>query len=266
MRETKKGVPRIEAHRPPRVLVPDLAEHREAAEEIVLRKEETEHVRSRRLRDGDEVIVLDGKGGRGRGTIASRGTAVRLIAFEDDPGLFSASSSGSFSSLPGEAALRVTVLLACAEAARVEWAVEKGTECGSAAFVLLEAARSQRAHVAALRTRLPRLCRIAAEATKQCDRTIVPEVSGPLPPEDFLRRWNGPVLLAQPGAPLLARSAVLQAGRVAVAIGPEGGFDPSEVLLFEGSGSCPFSLGPRILRLETAVVAALTLLVGGADR
>jgi 16S rRNA (uracil1498-N3)-methyltransferase len=52
---------------------------------------------------------------------------------------------------------------------------------------------------------------------------------------------------------------------VAVAIGPEGGFDPSEVLLFEESGSLSFSLGPRVLRLETAVVATLTLLVGAPD-
>jgi len=51
-----------------------------------------------------------------------------------------------------------------------------------------------------------------------------------------------------------------------IAIGPEGGFDTSEVLLFEESGAVLFSLGPRILRLETAVVAALTLLVGGSDR
>ncbi|HQR46526.1 MAG TPA: 16S rRNA (uracil(1498)-N(3))-methyltransferase, partial [Thermoanaerobaculia bacterium] len=45
-------------------------------------------------------------------------------------------------------------------------------------------------------------------------------------------------------------------------LGPEGGFDGPETLLFEQAGARPFSLGPRILRLETAVVAALTLLVG----
>ncbi len=257
--------------RPPRVLVPDLAAYRGSPEEILLRKEETAHVLSRRLRDGDEVIALDGRGERARACLTRSGTAIRLLTFEELSGLPSSSSrSSSFSvaSLPGEPALRVTVLLACAEPARVEWAIEKGTECGAAAFVLLEAARSQRAHVAALRPRLARLSRIAAEAAKQCDRTIVPEVEGPEDAGGFLRKWKGRILLAAPDAPLLDRKAAVEVGDrpLAVAIGPEGGFDPSEILLFEESGAVLFSLGPRILRLETAVVAALTLLVGGSDR
>jgi len=253
--------------RPPRVIVPELGEHRGTAEEIALRTEETEHVRSRRLRDGDEVVAIDGKGERARACLTRSGTAIRLVAFEARAAAVS-SSSGSplfFSSLPGEPSLRVTVLLACAEPSRIEWAVEKGTECGAAAFVLLDAARSQRAHVAALRSRLARLSRIAAEATKQCDRTIVPEITGPMTPGRLLREWTGPVLLAKPGAPALGSPAIPPSGRAALAIGPEGGFEPSEVLLFEGSGARLFSLGRRILRLETAVVAALTLLVGAPE-
>lgn len=273
---TKKTIeePVVEGARPLRVIVPELAAHRGSSEEIPLRKEERAHLRSRRLRDGDEVIALDGKGEWARACLTHQGTAIRLLAFEASPGISSSSSSSPslspspsfFSSLPGESALRVTVLLACAEPVRVEWAVEKGTECGAAAFVLLAAARSQRAHVAALRSRLARLSRIAAEAAKQCDRTIVPEIEGPETTGDFLRRWKGRILLAHPGAPALVKTAVDPSGRVALAIGPEGGFDPSEVLLFEEAGSLSFSLGPRILRLETAVVAALTLLVGGPDR
>ena len=240
--------------RPPRVLLPELAAHG-AGEEIPLKKEEAAHLRARRLQDGDEVIALDGKGARARACVTRSGTAVRLVNFEESPAFLG--------SLPGEPALRVTILLACAEPARVEWAVEKGTESGAAAFFLVETARSQRAHVAAMRSRLSRLSRIAAEATKQCDRTIVPTIEGPRTPADLLRRWTGRVLLSQPGAPKLSRAAIPRSGCVALAIGPEGGFDPSEVFLFERSGALLFSLGPRILRLETAVVAALTVLVGG---
>ncbi len=268
------------AARPPRVIVPELAAYRGSSEEVLLREEERAHIRTRRLRDGDEVVAIDGKGVRARARIARRGTSVGLIAFEESPGLSSGSSPTSpsfFASLPGEPVLRVTVLLACAEPARVEWAVEKGTECGAAGFVLLSAARSQKAHVAALRARLPRLSRIAAEATKQCDRTIVPGVEGPEEIEDSLRRKEGqeqerhPLLVADPsGAPItetISRSSFSSslARRVAVAIGPEGGFTPAEIFLFEESGALRVSLGPRILRLETAVVAALTLLVGTPD-
>ncbi len=267
--------------RPPRVLVPDLSAY-EMSEEILLRKEERDHVRSRRLRDGSEVVVLDGKGLRARGRLSRSGTAVVLFPFEENS-LYS--SSSSLSLLPGEPAVRVTVALACAEPARVEWAIEKGTECGAAGFILLDAERSQRAHVAALSKRIPRLVRIAEEATKQCDRTIVPFVEGPKRPEDFLRRVRegtplflfiaGPAGKVEDGPVPSRRTRVLAerseftregegapAGReLVVAVGPEGGFAPAEISLFEEKGALRTSLGPRILRLETAVVVALARLV-----
>ena len=242
---------------PPRVLVPDLAEHLTTSEEhpeISLKVEEREHVRSRRLRDGDEVIALDGKGARAAALLARGGTAIALLPSEK---FFS--SSSCLSSLPGEPANRIVIALACAEPARVEWAIEKGTECGAAGFVLLDAERSQRAHVAALAKRISRLVRIAEEATKQCDRTIVPFVEGPKSAGELLRRVEGErVLVADPGgAPLHGPSG----GAAVVAIGPEGGFGPPEISLFEESSSLFFSLGSRILRLETAAVVALARLV-----
>jgi 16S rRNA (uracil1498-N3)-methyltransferase len=246
--------------RRPRVLVPDLAEHRGSFEEnreILLRKEEREHVRSRRLRDGSEVIVLDGKGLRVRGRLARSGTAVTIFSSPFKESL----SSSSSSLLPGEPANRVTVLLACAEPARVEWAIEKGTECGAVGFVLLDAERSQRAHVAALSKRIPRLVRIVEEATKQCDRTVVPFVEGPRSTEEFLRR-----LVGREGFVVLDPSGIAAErpdahGDMVVAIGPEGGFAPAELSLFAEKSPVFLSLGPRILRLETAVVAALARLV-----
>jgi len=245
------------ATRPPRVLVPDLAKHRASFEEreIFLRKEERDHVRSRRLRDGTEVVVLDGKGLRARGALARKGTAVALFTFEEKP--------SSSSLLPGESAIRVTIALACAEPARVEWAIEKGTECGAAGFVLLDAERSQRSHVAALSRRIPRLVRIAEEATKQCDRTIVPFVEGPKSIEDFLGMLGEErLLVADPrGVPI---ASVAPGAPVVVAIGSEGGFAPAEISSFAEKSPVFLSLGPRILRLETAVVVALARLVDPA--
>ncbi|MDL2716365.1 MAG: 16S rRNA (uracil(1498)-N(3))-methyltransferase, partial [Acidobacteriota bacterium] len=141
--------------RPPRLLVPELAARLGSSEEaeILLRKEEREHVRSRRLRDGDEVVALDGKGARAPARLVRGGAAIVLLPSKQ---IFSSSSSSSSLPLPGESANRVTILLACAEPARIEWAIEKGTECGAAGFVLLDAERSQRAHVAALAKRIPR--------------------------------------------------------------------------------------------------------------
>jgi 16S rRNA (uracil1498-N3)-methyltransferase len=248
--------------RPPRVLVPDLAEHlarSEEHEEISLKVEEREHARSRRLRDGDEVVALDGKGARARAVLARGGSAIALLPSEK---IFSSSSSSSSSplSLPNEPANRVVVALACAEPARVEWAIEKGTECGAAGFVLLDAGRSQRAHVAALAKRIPRLVRIAEEATKQCDRTLVPFVEGPKSTEEFLRGLRGETLVVlDPAAPAGGPRAVPRAS--AVAVGPEGGFAPAELSSFAEKSPVFLSLGPRVLRLETAVVVALARLV-----
>jgi 16S rRNA (uracil1498-N3)-methyltransferase len=270
--------------RPPRVLVPDLAEHRAASEEnpgeeILLRMEEQEHVRSRRLRDGDEVVAIDGKGARAAALLARGGTAIALLPSKK---IFSSSSSSSSFFLPGEPVNRVLVALACAEPARIEWAIEKGTECGAAGFILLDAERSQRAHVAALAKRIPRLVRIAEEATKQCDRTLVPFVEGPKSTEEFLRRVRGETLIvAAPPAPdagepmpsrrtraLSERSEFTRKGEgtsasrvVIIAIGPEGGFAPAELSSFAEKSPVFLSLGPRILRLETAVVVALARLV-----
>jgi 16S rRNA (uracil1498-N3)-methyltransferase len=245
--------------RPPRVLVPDLARYRGGSgehEEIPLKAEERAHVRSRRLRDGDEVVALDGKGARARARLARRGAAIRLVSFEEI-------HSSSPSSLPllGEPANRVVVALACAEPARVEWAIEKGTECGAAGFVLLDAERSQRAHVAALTKRIQRLTRIAEEATKQCDRTLVPFVEGPESTGEFLRRVRGAeeLVVLEPSGGAVTRPGPATDGFVA--IGPEGGFAPSELSSFAEKSPVFLSLGPRVLRLETAVVVALARLV-----
>jgi 16S rRNA (uracil1498-N3)-methyltransferase len=267
--------------RPPRVYVPDLAEQRAAFEEnpkkeILLRKEERDHVRSRRLRDGDEIVAIDGKGARARAVLARGGSAIGLLPSKQ---ILSSSSSPSSSlpiSLPGEPANRVVVALACAEPARIEWAIEKGTECGAAGFALLACERSQKAHVAALSSpaRLERLRRIAVEATKQCDRTIVPFVEGPKSTGEFLRGLGGETLIvADPSGATIAagrdRSSpgpgpLLGGVAATLAIGPEGGFAPAEISLFEENLAVFLSLGPRILRLETAVVVALARLVDPA--
>lgn len=228
---------------PPRVLVPDAP--LETGREVVLPEEEARHLRVSRVAPGEELVFLDGRGGRASARLAASGRAATVTA------LLAAR---------GEPDRRVTVLLGVGEPARVEWAVEKGTECGAAAFVLVAASRSQRAHVAAAAARIGRLRRIAAEAVKQCDRSVVPAVAAPAPLAALLDGRHGRLLVARPGAAPLTPDR-LPAGDLAVAIGPEGGFDETEERLLAAAGAVPVGLGGRILRLETAVVAALVRLV-----
>jgi 16S rRNA (uracil1498-N3)-methyltransferase len=217
----------------------------EAGGRVPLPDAESRHLKVSRVLPGEEVVLLDGDGGRAAAVLSDGGREVVVT------GLLP---------LRGEPVRRVTVLLGIGEPARVEWAVEKGTECGAAAFLLVAAARSQRAHVAAAGARLERLERIAAQAVKQCDRTVVPRVAGPVTLETALTRVRGRLLVARPGAPSLERAAC-QEDELFVAIGPEGGFDAAEESVLDGAGALPFGLGGRILRLETAVVAALARLV-----
>ncbi len=227
----------------PRVLVPGAA--LETGSRVALPEAEARHLRVSRVASGADLVLLDGEGARAAATLDASGREAIVVG-----------------PLParGEPRGEVTLLLGVGDLPRVEWAVEKGTECGAAAFRLVAAARSQRAHVAAAGSRLERLRRIAAEAAKQCDRTRVPRVSGPVPLVEALASVEGRLLVARPGAPPLPREAA-RGGAAAVAVGPEGGFDPAEESLLDGAGAVPFGLGPRVLRLETAVVAALARLV-----
>jgi 16S rRNA (uracil1498-N3)-methyltransferase len=210
----------------------------------VLPDAEARHLRVSRVGPGEDVVLLDGSGARAQACLSTDGREAVVT------GLLPAR---------GEPARRVTVLLGVGELARVEWAVEKGTECGAARFVLVAAARSQRAHVAASSAKLERLRRIAAEAAKQSDRSVVPSVLAPQSLAVALGSCTGILFVARPGAPRLAAGA--SGPDVAVAVGPEGGFDAAEERLLDEAGAVPFGLGGRILRLETAVVAALVRLV-----
>lgn len=228
---------------PPRVLVPGA--RLVPGETVTLPGEEARHLRVSRVGSGEEVVLLDGTGGRAAAALSASGR--EAVVREALPAR-------------GEPRLRVSLLLGVGEPARVEWAVEKGTECGAARFVLVAAARSQRAHVAAASARIERLRRIAAEAVKQCGRTFVPRVEPPRPLAEAISLARGTLLVARPGAVPLAGGAA-RGEEVSVAIGPEGGFDPAEEALLDGAGAVPVGLGSRVLRLETAVVAVLSRLV-----
>lgn len=115
--------------------------------------------------------------------------------------------------------------------------------------------------------RWKRLERIMEEASRQCGRANVPKLSGPWKLEEFLRYQRG-----EPGARLLlwegertnSLKAALEAWKIPpeqvwLAVGPEGGFDEEEVKIMNQEGYTPVSMGPRILRTETASMAVVAI-------
>ncbi|WP_117236781.1 16S rRNA (uracil(1498)-N(3))-methyltransferase [Thermus sediminis] len=109
-----------------------------------------------------------------------------------------------------------------------------------------------------------RLQAIAKEAAKQSGRLFVPEVLPPVPLEAVPQVVQG--LVAHVGARALVREVLDLNQPLALAVGPEGGFAEEEVALLQGRGFTPVTLGPRILRAETAALALLALATAGEGR
>ena len=158
----------------------------------------------------------------------------------------------------------ITLCAALIKFDRFEWAVEKATELGVARILPVEAARSEKGLLEASRKRQERWGRIAREAAQQSRRVSVPEI---LPAVRFPQaleteaEWR--CFLEEASAPPLlqvlpeARSA---ADRVAVLLGPEGGWTDGERQAATGAGWRTASLGTTVLRAETAATAALAVL------
>jgi 16S rRNA (uracil1498-N3)-methyltransferase len=165
--------------------------------------------------------------------------------------------------LETEAALPVHLLLAIIKFDHYEWGLEKLTELGAARITPVIARRTEKHLALAAAKRVERWRRIALEAAKQSRRSDLPQVDDPLVLKQAIAQVNAPVklLLAETEQENSLRSelASQQVSELALAIGPEGGWTADEMKLFSESGWKHVTLGPRILRAETAAIAALSV-------
>jgi 16S rRNA (uracil1498-N3)-methyltransferase len=171
--------------------------------------------------------------------------------------------------LQADAALPVTLVLAVYKFDRMEWALEKATELGVAAIAPVIARRTEKHLAQAASKRVERWRRIVHEAAQQSRRSDVPLIHepGPLPAWVKTASTATRIVLAEQERTTTLRNimdeAVLNAGdqmpALEMAIGPEGGWAPDEEALFDTNGWRAASLGPRILRAETAAIAALSV-------
>lgn len=201
-----------------------------------------------RLSAGDSLLVFNGRDGEWRAEVASVGKrAVTLSVVEP--------------TRPQQTGPDLDLVIALVKRARLETIVEKAAELGAARVRLLITERTNADH-----TRVDRLQAIATEAAEQTGRLDAPEVLEPVKLERLIADWPaGRRLLfcdeAGDARPLLdVLSAPPREGRDAILIGPEGGFSPRErELLRRQAFATPATLGPRILRADTAAISALTL-------
>ncbi len=200
-----------------------------------------------RLKPGDSLLVFNGREGEWSAEISHlrRGggalRAERLVRLQ---------SAGP----------DLHYLFAPLKRAKLDYIVQKAVEMGVSAIRPVTTRRT-----IAERVNIDRMRANAIEAAEQCGILHLPELHEPEPLVTVLARWDAPRALifcdeaAQTSSPLAVLSS-LASGPVAVLIGPEGGFDPAErEMLLARPFVRAISLGPRILRADTAAVAALAL-------
>ncbi len=163
--------------------------------------------------------------------------------------------------LESDSALAVHLYLAVFKFDRFEWAVEKATELGVARITPVLARRTEKHLAQASAKRVERWRRIAHEASQQSRRTIVPEVADPAPLRLALAAELAAtrILLSETEQNRPLNGALAGAEEVALAIGPEGGWTAEEMALFAEKSWAQVTLGPRILRAETAAIASMAI-------
>jgi 16S rRNA (uracil1498-N3)-methyltransferase len=196
---------------------------------------------------GDEVLVFNGRDGEWRARVAAVGKrAVILTATAQER--------------PQATGPDLDLIIALVKRARLETIVEKAAELGAARVRPVITERTNADH-----TNVARLQAIATEAAEQTGRLDAPQVLEPLKLERMLNDWEtGRRLLfcdeAGEAAPALEALAGAGEAPWAILIGPEGGFSSAErARLRRLDYAVPASLGPRILRADTAAISALTL-------
>ncbi len=218
--------------------------------QVALEENPSSHLaRALRMGTGDQLTVFNGEGGEYAATIASadrRKVIVDVTGFRDQD---------------CESPLAVELGIAVSRGERMDWVVQKSTELGVTAITPLLTERVEvklNAERSAKRQR--HWQQVAISACEQCGRNRVPQVAA----ITSLTRWL-PEVQSQRRFVLHHRARAADASdtaptSVALLIGPEGGLSEAEIAAAENAGFEALKLGPRVLRTETAPLAALSVL------
>jgi 16S rRNA (uracil1498-N3)-methyltransferase len=204
-----------------------------------------------RLGAGASVRIFDGRGSEFEAvleTVTRKGVEARL--------------GGRVTARP-DSPLRLVLAMAPLKGDRMELVIQKATELGVSEIRPVVTARTDAAARPALRgSRQERWDKVASGAAEQCGRAVVPDVAPTSTLDRFLAEpFDGLklLLLETPGVPSLASRALAVPSAVLLLLGPAGGWEPAEAERITAAGFTSASLGPRILRAETAAIAAVAL-------
>ena len=225
---------------------------------IDLPKETSRHIFVLRLSEGNEIVLFNGTGGEYPARITAldkSGTRVEILSHDHRE-----------VELPYE----ITLAQALPEAGKMDWIIEKAVELGASRIQPLAAQRSVvRLNADRAEKRLARWQTIVTAASEQCGRNTLVEISEPVAFNTFIENSgkNLCVMFTPRASETLSGWAKKQTPQaITIMIGPEGGFSPEEEELASQNGVISLSMGSRVLRTETAGMAAVSAINAIWDR
>lgn len=215
----------------------------------VLYGDEARHIKNvLRMQPGDEVLLIDGKGTEFVSEIVEADASRVVLSVSENR------------ACPADPEIRVTLFQCLPKQGKMEVIIQKCVELGVSEIVPTVSKRCV-VKPNGKDSKLERWNKVAVEAAKQCGRASVPQVKAPVELKDADLSGFDSVIFAYENESDLTLKAYLRsrAGlkNIAVLIGPEGGFEASEAVSIVRNGGTAVSLGRRILRTETAGMAAL---------
>ncbi|MGI5899573.1 MAG: RsmE family RNA methyltransferase [Christensenellales bacterium] len=229
----------------------------ENGEMALLGRDEAAHIKVLRLKEGDGIELIDGRGGRFLGEILRIDGSQREIK---------EAHVRIKERLPSnEPEVLVTIYQGLPKAAKAELVVQKCTELGLFAYVPVQMLRCD-VKLSDGAKKLDRLSKIALEAAKQSGRSMIPTMHEAMPIERAAQMMRNHDLLLAPwekGGISFDEAVKSRPGAasIGIVIGPEGGIEEVEIALLKEAGAVIVTMGSRILRTETAAIGALAALM-----
>lgn len=218
----------------------------------VLTGQDAKHLKDvLRLHVGDSVVLIDGQGMEYHADITS------ICPDHVDLSIRSAQARSK------ESPIHITVAQAFLKDKKMDVLLRQLTELGMSRFLPFHASRSvARPDKDRLKTRMDRWGKIARESLKQCERTRLPDICQTLSYDGMLKASEESdlkIMLFEKETAPLPHESIKPCGSIFILLGPEGGFSEDEVQAAKEKGFITASLGPRILKAETASLTAMAL-------
>ena len=217
---------------------------------VVLDEKTSMHIRVLRLSEGEGITLFDGSGGEFSATISALGKREVTVQLQ------------AHHAVERESLLDITLVQALATGDKMDWIIQKATELGVTAIQPIQTQRTTtKLNTERAEKRAAHWQGVAIAACEQCGRNRVPTVAPAADFSDWLLRKDGVTqLLLDPLASAALTKRSKTANPVALLIGPEGGFSADEIASAIRAGVTAVNFGPRVLRTETAGIAAIAVL------